>query len=319
MRNRGKKTSVDLVVPCFNEELSLPNLFVSYLDLVKTTPEYSFQIIIVDNGSTDRTLELATKFVSKQKHAICLELSRNFGKEASLTAGLEKSTSDIVIPIDADLQDPIELIPELIERWRKTGADVILARRISRKEDSKFRRFFSRFYVSIFRKLSDIELQPNVGEFRLMTRKVVLAFASMPERQRFVRGMLAWLGFRMEIVDYARPARLEGKSSFNFFKLLELGIQGVTAFSLKPLRIATFFGFVIAGLSATYAFYIFRLALDNKTEIPGYASLLITVLFLGGMQLLFLGIIGEYLGRVLLETKARPNYVIREEYYGRGR
>ena len=316
MRKVPKKTTVDIVVPCFNEELNLPSFFESYLELIKKVKHCSFQIIIIDNGSADGTLRLAKEFVAKQQHAILLELSRNFGKEASLTAGLEKSTSEIVIPVDADLQDPIELISELIERWLITNADVILARRISRIEDSKFRNFASKLYISFFRKLSDVDLQPNVGEFRLMTRKVVIAFNSMPERQRFVRGMLAWLGFRIEIVDYVRPGRSKGESSFNFSKLLELGIQGVTSFSLKPLRFATFFGFVISGFSAIYAFYILGLAINGKTVIPGYASLLITVLFLGGMQTLFLGVIGEYIGRVLLETKARPNYVIRQEYYG---
>ena len=311
--------TVDIVVPCFNEEDSLPLFFDAYQQLIQTHPKYSFNIIIVDNGSSDGTLGLAKKFISTTKSGICLELSRNFGKEASLTAGLERSTADIVIPIDADLQDPIELIPILLERQAQTGADVVLARRKTRDEDTRFRRSISKFYISLFRKLSDVDLHPNVGEFRLMTRNVVVAFSTMPERQRFVRGMLAWLGFKIEIVDYIRPAREQGKSSFNLFRLFELGIQGITAFSVKPLRLATLFGLVIATGSGLYAIYIFALAISNKTPIPGYASLLITVLFLGGMQLLFLGVIGEYLGRVLLESKARPNYVIREVHQGHGR
>ena len=152
-----------------------------------------------------------------------------------------------------------------------------------------------------------------------MTRAVIEAFSTMPERQRFVRGMLAWLGFKVEIVDYIRPARAGGKSSFNLFRLFELGVQGITAFSIKPLRMATIFGLITALGSGIYAIYIFAEAINNRTPVPGYASLLITVLFLGGMQLLFLGIIGEYLGRVLLESKARPNYVIRKVYKGNGR
>ena len=316
--NESGVFSVDIVVPCFNEEDSLPTFFISYLHLIKNHPNYAFNIIIVDNGSTDETLTLAREFIATTKDGICLELSRNFGKEASLTAGLERSTADVVIPIDADLQDPIELIPILLARWAQTGADVVLARRKTREEDTRFRRSISAIYISLFRKLSDVDLHPNVGEFRLMTRKVVQAFSTMPERQRFVRGMLAWLGFKIEIVDYIRPARAKGKSSFNFFRLFELGIEGITAFSVKPLRMAIVFGLTIATASGMYALYIFILAINNKTPIPGYASLLIAVLFLGGMQLLFLGVIGEYLGRTLLESKARPNYVIREVYQGHG-
>jgi len=315
----GATCSVDIVLPCFNEEESLPIFFAAYLQLVQNNPQYSFNIIIIDNGSFDETLKLAKEFISTTKGGICLELSKNFGKEASLTAGLERSTADLVIPLDADLQDPIELIPILIERWEQTGVDVVLARRKTRSEDTLFRRNISALYISIFRRLSDVDLHPNVGEFRLMTRKVVQAFSSMPESQRFVRGMLAWLGFKVEIVDYIRPSRVGGKSSFNIFRLFELGIQGITAFSIKPLRMATAFGLVIATGSGAYSLYIFNMAINDKTQVPGYSSLLITVLFLGGMQLLFLGVIGEYLGRVLLESKARPNYVIREVHQGHGR
>jgi glycosyltransferase involved in cell wall biosynthesis len=311
--------TVDIVVPCFNEEESLPLFFIAYTQLVKTHPKYNFNIIIIDNGSSDATLKIAREFISTRKDGMCIELSKNFGKEASLTAGLEASSSELVIPIDADLQDPIELIPNLIERWENTGADVVLARRKTRDEDTLFRRGASVFYISIFRKLSGVDLHPNVGEFRLMTRAVVEAFSTMPERERFVRGMLAWLGFKVDIVDYIRPARAGGKSSFNLFRLFELGIQGITAFSIKPLRLATIFGMLTAAGSGMYAVYIFAEAINNRTSVPGYASLLITVLFLGGLQLLFLGVIGEYLGRVLLESKARPNYVIRKVYQGNGR
>ena len=319
MARTKKPTTVDVVVPCFNEEDSLPLFFASYTQLAKTHRQYAFNVIVIDNGSTDSTLKIAKEFISTTKAGICLELSKNFGKEASLTAGLEASTSELVIPIDADLQDPIELIPTLIERWEQTGADVVLARRKTRDEDTIFRRTVSALYISVFRKLSGVDLHPNVGEFRLMTRAVIEAFSTMPERQRFVRGMLAWLGFKVEIVDYIRPARAGGKSSFNLFRLFELGVQGITAFSIKPLRMATVFGLITALGSGIYAIFIFAEAINNRTPVPGYASLLITVLFLGGMQLLFLGIIGEYLGRVLLESKARPNYVIRKVYKSRGR
>ena len=179
-KSKGQVT-VDIVVPCFNEEESLPLFFTAYTQLVKAHPKYTFNVIVIDNGSSDATLHIAREFISTTKYGVCIELSKNFGKEASLTAGLEASTADLIIPIDADLQDPIELIPTLIERWEQTGADVVLARRKTRDEDTLFRRTVSAFYISVFRKLSGVELHPNVGEFRLMTRAVVEAFSTMPE------------------------------------------------------------------------------------------------------------------------------------------
>ena len=178
MAKKNKPTTVDVVVPCFNEEDSLPLFFASYTQLAKTHPQYAFNIIVIDNGSSDSTLKIAKEFISTTKAGICLELSKNFGKEASLTAGLEASTSELVIPIDADLQDPIELIPTLIERWEQTGADVVLARRKTRDEDTIFRRTVSALYISVFRKLSGVNLHPNVGEFRLMSRAVIEAFST---------------------------------------------------------------------------------------------------------------------------------------------
>lgn len=306
--------TVDIVVPCYNEAENLPRLFEEYESLIEKNSTYQFNLILVDNGSTDDTLTLALNFIETRKNVVCLELSRNFGKEASLTAGLGFSKSQIVIPMDADLQDPMSIVPILLMKWDESGADVVLGRRISRSEDTLFRRGFSKLYGTIFRNLSSVNLEPNVGEFRLMTRRVVDAFNQMPERERFVRGMLAWLGFRIEIIDYERPARLGGTSSFNIFRLVELGVQGITAFSTKPLRVATILGGFLSICTGAYALYIFRLAIENKTGIPGYASILLTVLFLGSIQIVFLGFLGEYLGRVLLESKHRPNYVIREVY-----
>ncbi len=306
--------TVDIVVPCYNEAENLPRLFEEYESLIEKNSTYQFNLILVDNGSTDDTLTLALNFIETRKNVVCLELSRNFGKEASLTAGLGFSKSQIVIPMDADLQDPMSIVPILLMKWDESGADVVLGRRKSRSEDTLFRRGFSKLYGTIFRNLSSVNLEPNVGEFRLMTRRVVDAFNQMPERERFVRGMLAWLGFRIEIIDYERPARLGGTSSFNIFRLVELGVQGITAFSTKPLRVATILGGFLSICTGAYALYIFWLAIGNKTGIPGYASILLTVLFLGSIQIVFLGFLGEYLGRVLLESKHRPNYVIREVY-----
>ena len=316
-----QKTSeikLSVVVPVFKEESNIAP-FLSRTIATLTRINESYEVVFVLDPSPDRTEDEIVKASEVNARIKLIKMSRRFGQPAATMAGLHFAIGESVVVIDADLQDPIELIPTLIERWEQTGADVVLARRKTRDEDTIFRRTVSALYISVFRKLSGVDLHPNVGEFRLMSRAVVEAFSSMPERQRFVRGMLAWLGFKVEIVDYIRPARAGGKSSFNLFRLFELGVQGITAFSIKPLRMATIFGLITALGSGIYAIFIFAEAINNRTPVPGYASLLITVLFLGGMQLLFLGIIGEYLGRVLLESKARPNYVIRKVYKGNGR
>ena len=238
-------------------------------------------------------------------------LSRNFGKEASLTAGIEASKGDACIPMDADLQDPMTLIPEMINIW-ENGADVVLARRSSRAGDRKNRIIFSRLYLKFFNYLSDTKIVPSVGEFRLMDQSVVNAFKSLSENQRFVRGLFAWLGFREVIIDFERPAREKGQSSFSFGRLVNLGADGLTSFTTIPLRLATILGVTVTVLTMVCALVIFALAIFGKIDVPGYASLIIVVLILGGLQLLFLGILGEYVGKILLESKKRPLYIVKE-------
>lgn len=268
--------------------------------------------MIVDNGSSDNTPTLAKEFTKKNKGVVFIRLSRNFGKEASLSAGLFASTSEACVPVDADLQDPLDVIKMMIPEW-ENGNEVVLGRRKSRNQDSWFRTLFSKLYFQVFNALSDTELPNDVGEFRLMDKKVVDAFNQLPESQRFVRGLFAWMGFKTAIVEYDRPPRSFGKSSFSVFRLLSLGVQGLTSFSVRPLRLSTVVGALGATLTICYGIYILFLALNDEIPIPGYASTLLAVLFLGSVQLLSIGVLGEYIGRVLLETKNRPLYIISEE------
>lgn len=269
-------------------------------------------MVIVDNGSTDKTSSIAKEFTRINNGVVYIRLSRNFGKEASLSAGLFASTGDACVPVDADLQDPLDVIKLMIPEWEK-GHEVVLGRRKSRNQDSWFRTTFSSLYFQVFNSMSDTELPYNVGEFRLMDKKVVNAFNQLPESQRFVRGLFAWMGFKTTVIEYDRPPRSFGNSSFSVFRLFSLGIQGLTSFSVKPLRLSTVFGAIGAALTMCYGIYILFLALSDEISIPGYASTLLAVLFLGSVQLLSIGVLGEYIGRVLLETKNRPLYIISEE------
>lgn len=269
----------------------------------------------MDNGSKDKTSILAKSFILENKGSKYIRLSRNFGKEASLSAGIFASTGDACVPVDADLQDPLEIIIPMISEWEQ-GFDVVLGKRMSRTEDSWFRSTFSNLYFYLFNSLSDTELPKFVGEFRLMDKKVVNAFRQLPESQRFVRGLLAWMGFETSTIEFARPARKDGDSSFSVLKLINLGLQGLTSFSVKPLRLSAYIGAIGSTTTIAYAAYILYLALNDGISIPGYASTLLAVLFLGSIQLLSIGVLGEYIGKILLETKKRPIYLISEEMSG---
>ncbi len=314
---RIEKRVVDVVVPCFNESLNLPIFLDEYLNLCSSFDEVAFNLIIVDNGSTDETSTIAKNFVLGNVGSKCIILSRNFGKEASLSAGIEASSGDACIPIDADLQDPIKLIPEMVSVWQ-SGADVVLARRLSRKGEKVSRVIFSKAYLNIFNHLSETRIVPSVGEFRLMDRTVVNAFNSLPENQRFVRGLFAWLGFNEVIVDFERPARDQGSSKFSLGRLLNLGVDGVTSFTTLPLRFATIAGLIVASATSLLAVIILCLSILGRIDVPGYTSTIFVVLILGSIQLTFMGIMGEYIGKILLESKRRPLYIVKESLTNNG-
>lgn len=312
----AKPFKLSLVIPCFNEAENLEKVHVTLTQELSSLPDCNHEIIFVDDGSNDDTpLILRRLAVADSVHTRVIELSRNFGKEAALTAGIDAATGDAVIPFDADLQDPPGLIAALVAEWQK-GHEVVLARRIDRSHDSFLKRKTAELFYSTHNNLSNIKIPSNVGDFRLMDKTVVNAIRQLPERQRFMKGLFAWAGFKTTTVDYRRHSRDAGQTKFSGWKLWNLALEGITSFSTTPLRIWTYLGATGALLTLTYGLFIIARTLLHGADVPGYASLLVAVLFLGSLQLVGIGILGEYIGRIYMETKQRPTYVIRKIYGG---
>lgn len=306
---------VSIVAPFFNESEGV-ELFRQSISLVlDACTGIQFEIICVDDGSSDDTLARLIAVCSKDERFVVLELSRNFGKEAALTAGIEAATGDAVIPIDSDLQDPPELIPVLIHEWQK-GAEVVLARRIDRTSDSFLKRKTAEAFYRFHNRLSTVRIPENVGDFRLIDRCAVDALKRLPERQRFMKGLFAWVGFRSVTVNYSRQPRKAGESKFSGWKLWNFALEGITSFSTAPLKVWTYVGAVGALGSMAYAAFIVVRTLAFGSEVPGYASTLVAILFFGSLQLISVGLLGEYIGRMYIESKQRPTYLIRKVYKG---
>ena len=303
---------VSLLIPVFNEAEALPFLL-RELNQGLGQVNLTFEIIFINDGSTDQTLDLLKNISENDGRIVVVDLSRNFGKEAALTAGLDICRGRAAIPVDADLQDPPELIPELIAQWGK-GYDVVNAVRRSRRDDSRLKRYSAHVFYRTLGRLSAINLPADTGDFRLLSRPVIDALKAMPERRRFMKGMFAWVGFKSTDVFYDRKARVAGKTTWNYFKLFNLAIEGITSFSSAPLRLAMYLGLVVACLSMTYAAVVIFKTLVWGESVAGYPSLMVALLFLGAMQLICIGIIGEYLGRVYEESKGRPIYLVRSIY-----
>jgi glycosyltransferase involved in cell wall biosynthesis len=304
---------VSIVVPFHNEAAGAGRFFGELLPVLAQLPAYRFEIICVDDGSTDSTLEQLVAQHERDARVRGLELSRNFGKEAALTAGIDAARGEAMIAMDADLQDPPALIARLIEEWAR-GADVVLARRTDRSTDSFLKRSTAQLFYRLHNRLSSVQIPENVGDFRLLDRRAVDALKTLPERQRFMKGLFAWIGFRTATVDYARGARAAGTSKFSGWRLWNFALEGFTSFSTAPLRIWTYIGALGAALTFLYAVFIIVRVLMLGIDVPGYASLLVAVLFIGSLQLLSVGLLGEYIGRVYLESKQRPVYVVRREF-----
>jgi glycosyltransferase involved in cell wall biosynthesis len=304
---------VSLVVPFYNEGAAVELFFQAIAPTLDAIPEVAFEIICIDDGSKDDTLARLLSVAQGDHRVKVIELSRNFGKEAALTAGLDAATGDAVIPMDADLQDPPELIAQMIGKWRE-GADVVLARRIDRRSDSLAKRSTANLFYKLHNHVSHLEIPNNVGDFRLMNRAAVDALKQLPERQRFMKGLFAWIGFRTVVIDYVRPARATGSSKLSGWKLWNFAIEGFTSFSSAPLRVWTYIGSISALLTLVYLAFIVTRTLLYGVDVPGYASLLVSVLFFGSLQLMSVGILGEYIGRIYTESKQRPVYVIRQAY-----
>jgi glycosyltransferase involved in cell wall biosynthesis len=310
---RLRSVLLSIVVPVFNEEDAIPLLIPAVREALQHEAGVELEFVFVNDGSTDGTLRALLGLRATHSDVCIVDLSRNFGKEAALTAGLDHCSGDIVVPMDVDLQDPPELLPKLIEQWR-SGFDVVLARRTSRKSDSKLKRWSSAAFYRMHNFVSEPEIVENVGDFRLMDKTVVEALKLLPESRRFMKGLFAWVGFRSAIVGYERPTRSAGSSKFNGWRLWNLALEGVTSFTTAPLRVWTYVGGITALVSFAYATYLALRVLIRGIDVPGYASVFVAVVFLGGLQLLGIGVIGEYLGRTYIESKGRPIYIARRTY-----
>ena len=311
---------LSLVVPVFNEQETIQifiekinEVFIDYVDTIK------IERVFVNDGSSDNTLDILLNTqnnIYKQHNFInikVIDFSRNFGKEAALSAGLNNISGDIIVPIDVDLQDPPELIIEMIKKWSQ-GFDVVLAKRSNRDSDSWAKKQSANWFYKLHNKISSPKIPDNVGDFRLMDKKVVQTLSNLPENHRFMKGLFAWVGFRTTTIEYSRPERSAGESKFNGWKLWNFALEGITSFSTTPLRIWTYVGSFFALLSFIFMFYTIIRVFVHGVDVPGYASIIALITFFVGLQLIGIGIIGEYLGRTYIESKRRPIYVIRKIY-----
>ena len=312
MTIRPDSPLISLVIPCFNEEASIP----VFLEAVKNElSEQALELIFINDGSEYQTLEVLKKHAAKNPDIQILNLSRNFGKEAALTAGLDHTTGDCVIPIDVDLQDPLSVIAEFLSKWRE-GYDVVYGVRDNRRTDTFFKRLSADKFYKSFNKISEHKIPPHTGDFRLMDRRVVETLRTLPEKTRFMKGLFSWVGYKSIAVTYSREQRAEGITKFSFFKLWRLALDGIFSFSVAPLRLSSYLGMIISVLALLYAAKIVIETLLFGIDVPGYASLVTIMLFIGGLQLLSMGIIGEYISRMFTETKSRPIYILEGRYSG---
>ncbi len=312
-------TQLAIVVPAYNEAAGLRE-FHRRLRAVLDGLELPSRVLYVDDGSRDDTWQVIESLAAEDACVDALRLSRNFGKEAAMTAGLDRCEADAAVVIDADLQDPPELIPQLVDAWRE-GHDVVYATRAARDGESRIKRFTAAAFYRTMERLSDTPIPRDTGDFRLLSRRAVLALRQLRERQRFMKGLFAWIGYPQAAVRYRREARASGHSKWSYWRLWNFAVEGITSFSWVPLKLATWLGLGTAALAFVYGVYVFVKALVWGDPVRGYPTLMLVVLLLGGVQLLALGVIGEYLGRLYAESKQRPLYLIEQEHLrdgGRG-
>jgi polyisoprenyl-phosphate glycosyltransferase len=315
----GPDIILSIVVPMFNEEDGIDAFFARVepvaeavvMPLRRAPLHQPYEIVCVDDGSSDRTLEMLHAHRARNPAIKIVSLSRNFGKDLALTAGLDHASGAAVVPIDSDLQDPPEVIAELFARWLE-GNEVVYATRSSRASDGVAKRATAGWFYRVHNMMADVEIPANTGDFRLMDRRVVDALGQLPERNRFMKGLFAWVGFRQARVDYVREPRGHGATKWKAWRLWNFGLDGITSSSTVPLRVWSYLGAVIFLAALAYAGYLIVRTLIHGVEVPGYASLMVVLLFMGGINLLTLGIIGEYIGRIYTEVKRRPLYLVRE-------
>lgn len=302
---------ISILIPCYNEEASLPLLYNELVKLMNSHSNYVWEILMINDGSKDRTLEIIKDLRNKDNRICYVDLSRNFGKEKAMLAGFDYVTGDCMVIMDADLQHPPIVIKEMLQKW-EAGYDDIYAKRKSRGKEPWLRKKFSLLFYKILQKTTKIEILPNVGDFRLLDRKCIESLKLLRETERYTKGMFCWIGYHKTFVEFEQHERIAGTSSWNFWSLFSLAIEGIVSFTTVPLRLASIFGAFTAFLAFLYMIYILIKTIIWGDPVGGFPTLISVILFLGGLQLLALGIIGEYIGRIFKESKKRPVYLVRE-------
>lgn len=306
----GTGIELTVVVPMYNEAANVDPLFARLMPVLRSL-ELAYEVICVDDGSSDETRARVLAHRSHDRAIKLLSLSRNFGKDIALSAGIDHSSGAAVVPLDADLQDPPELIAAMVAKWRESY-DVVYGRRASRSGESWFKQLSARLFYRLMERVTDVPIPRDTGDFRLLNRRAIDALARLPERTRFMKGLFAWVGFRQIPIVYDREARRAGATNWSYWRLWNFAIDGITSFSSLPLKIWSYVGVAISALAFIYASFLALRTIIHGIDVPGYASLMVVVLFLGGIQLITLGIIGEYISRVYSEVKGRPLYLVSE-------
>ena len=305
---------ISIIIPAYNEEESLPFLYERLVKLMNSTKDYEFEILFVNDGSKDKTIEIIRELRDKDERICYVNFSRNFGKEIAMIAGLDYAKGDCVIFMDADLQDPPELVPELIKYWEE-GYDDVYARRSSRKGETWLKKFTSKMYYKVLQSLTRVPIQKDTGDFRLLDKRCVNALKKLRESQRCSKSMFSWIGYKKKEVMYERDPRIAGQTKWNYKKLIDLAIDGITAFTTSPLRISTYLSIPTFLALVIYFIYVIIKSITTGIFIEAFQAIILLILFFSGLQILLFGIIGEYLGRIFNETKNRPLYFV-DEYNG---
>ena len=306
--------TITILIPCYNEEKSIDILYEHLQRIISQLKQYDFQVLLVNDGSKDNTLAKMKELHEKDSSVSYLSLSRNFGKENAMLAGLDYAEGDAVIVMDADLQDPPELIPQMLLEWEK-GFDDVYARRRTRAGETWFKKKSAHCYYRILQKFADIDIPADVGDFRLLDRQAVDALCSLREKQRYTKGLFSWIGYNKKELPFDREPRAAGNSKMNYVKLISLAVDGITSFSVAPLRLASVLGLLISSIAFVYLLFVVGKTVLFGDPVAGYPSMISIILFMGGIQLVVLGIIGEYVGRIFYEAKGRPDYLV-SEYNG---
>ena len=301
---------ITILIPCYNEELSLPALYASLKDEVMKDTNYEWELLFVDDGSKDNTLGVLEQLRTKDKRINYVELSRNFGKEKAMLAGFDYATGDCMVIMDADLQHPPHVVPEMIKKWEE-GFDDVYGKRISRGKESWLRKKLSLMFYKLLQASVRYDILPNVGDFRLLDRKCIDALKQIRENERYTKGMYCFIGFKKTYVEFETQERFAGDSSWSYISLFKLAIEGIVSFTNAPLRVSTIAGIIVSMLAFFYLVYVIVKTTLFGDPVSGFPTIVSLVLFIGGIQLLSLGIIGEYLGRIFIETKNRPTYFVR--------